>query len=39
VIVTGKGCEPWLCIAYNKKIPWDDRKTVKEEFQKLNLVP
>ena len=37
VVVTGKGCEPWICVAGGKKIPWDDRKIVKEEFKKLNL--
>lgn len=35
VIITGKGCEPWMCLANDKKIPWDDRKVVKEEFQKI----
>jgi len=35
VVVTGKGCEPWIVEADNKKIPWDDRKIVKEEFAKL----
>ena len=34
-VITGKGCEPWICVAKGKKIPWDDRKVVKEEFQKL----
>jgi len=24
-------------VAKGKKIPWDDRKIVKEEFKKLNL--
>ena len=37
VVITGKGCEPWICIANGKKIPWDDRQVAKEEFQKLNL--
>jgi len=37
VVITGKGCEPWICVAKSKKIPWDDREIVKEEFQKLNL--
>ena len=37
VIITGKGCEPWMCVAKGKKIPWDDRKIVQEEFDKLNL--
>ncbi|MCP6718403.1 MAG: UDP-N-acetylmuramoyl-L-alanyl-D-glutamate--2,6-diaminopimelate ligase [Patescibacteria group bacterium] len=36
VIITGKGCEPWICIEKGKKIPWDDRKIVKQEFEKLN---
>ncbi len=35
VIITGKGCEPWIVSAKGKKIPWDDRKVVKEEFNKL----
>jgi len=35
VVITGKGCEPWMCLAGGKKIPWDDRKIVKEEFDKL----
>ena len=35
VIITGKGCEPWLAVAGGRKIPWDDRRIVKEEFNKL----
>jgi len=34
VVITGKGCEPSICVK-DKKIPWDDRKVVKEEFEKL----
>ena len=34
VIITGKGCEPWMCVAGGKKIPWDDRQVVREEFEK-----
>ncbi len=34
VIITGKGCEPLMCLAGGKKIPWDDRQIVKEEFEK-----
>ena len=37
IIITGKGCEPWICVAGGKKIPWDDRKVAKEEFSRLNL--
>lgn len=36
VIITGKGCEPWLCVANGKKIPWDDRKIVREEMAILH---
>jgi len=35
VIITGKGCESWICIAKGRKIPWDDREVVKEEFKKI----
>jgi UDP-N-acetylmuramoyl-L-alanyl-D-glutamate--2,6-diaminopimelate ligase len=35
VIITGKGCEPWICEANGKKIPWDDRRIVKEEIENL----
>jgi UDP-N-acetylmuramoyl-L-alanyl-D-glutamate--2,6-diaminopimelate ligase len=34
VIITGKGCEPWMCLADDKKIPWDDRAVVREEATK-----
>jgi UDP-N-acetylmuramoyl-L-alanyl-D-glutamate--2,6-diaminopimelate ligase len=30
VIITGKGCEPWMCVKGGRKIPWDDREIVKE---------
>ena len=35
VVITGKGCEPWMCVEKGKKIPWDDREVVKEELNKL----
>ncbi|MDD5145404.1 MAG: UDP-N-acetylmuramoyl-L-alanyl-D-glutamate--2,6-diaminopimelate ligase [Candidatus Pacebacteria bacterium] len=37
VVITGKGCEPWLVEAHGKKIPWDDRKIVQEEFEKFGI--
>ena len=37
IIITGKGSEPWMCVAGGKKIPWDDREIVREEFKKLSL--
>ena len=36
VIITGKGCESWLCVDKGKKIAWDDRKIVKEEMKKIS---
>lgn len=36
VIITGKGCEPWLMGKNGSKIAWDDRKVVREELAKLN---
>lgn len=35
VIITGKGCEPWMCVRGGKKIPWDDRKIVREEYERM----
>ena len=35
VIITGKGCEPWICVENGKKIAWDDRKIVREEYNKI----
>jgi len=34
VIITGKGCEPWMCITNGKKIPWDDRQIAREALKK-----
>ncbi len=35
VIITGKGSEPWMCLANGKKVPWDDRKIVKDLLNNL----
>ncbi len=34
VVITGKGSEQAICIADNKKIPWDDREKVREFLRK-----
>ncbi len=34
VIITGKGSEPWMCVANGKKIPWDDRRIAKEAMDR-----
>ncbi|OGI15415.1 MAG: hypothetical protein A2Z52_01630 [Candidatus Moranbacteria bacterium RBG_19FT_COMBO_42_6] len=33
VLVTGKGSEQAICVANGKKIPWDDRKVIREVLQ------
>jgi UDP-N-acetylmuramoyl-L-alanyl-D-glutamate--2,6-diaminopimelate ligase len=35
IIITGKGCEPWICWEGGRKEAWDDRRIVKEEFEKI----
>jgi UDP-N-acetylmuramoyl-L-alanyl-D-glutamate--2,6-diaminopimelate ligase len=35
VIITGKGSETLMCVAGGKKIPWDDRQVVSQEWQKI----
>jgi len=35
IVITGKGCEPWIVEARGKKQPWDDRTVVREAFQKI----
>jgi UDP-N-acetylmuramoyl-L-alanyl-D-glutamate--2,6-diaminopimelate ligase len=37
VIITGKGSEPWMCIADGKKVPWSDKNIVLEEQTKKYL--
>ncbi len=33
VLITGKGAEQAICVAHGKKIPWDDRKAVRDILQ------
>lgn len=35
VLITGKGAEQYICLANGKKIPWDDRRIVREELSKV----
>lgn len=35
VLITGKGCEDSMCLAGGKKISWNDKTTVLEEFAKI----
>ncbi|MGM0439032.1 MAG: Mur ligase family protein [Patescibacteria group bacterium] len=36
VVITGKGSESWIQVKNGKKIPWDDREVVKEEYEKIS---
>lgn len=33
VVITGKGSEPWMCVANGKKIPWSDKKIAKDAIK------
>ena len=35
VLITGKGCEQAICGSMGVKIPWDDRKVVREELKRM----
>lgn len=30
VVLTGKGCEPWICLSNGRKMPWDEVQAAKE---------
>ncbi len=34
VVITGKGSESWIQVKNGKKIAWDDREVVREEYKK-----
>ncbi|MDD4531267.1 MAG: UDP-N-acetylmuramoyl-L-alanyl-D-glutamate--2,6-diaminopimelate ligase [Candidatus Pacebacteria bacterium] len=36
VVITGKGCEPWICWEDGRKEAWDDRRIVREEIGKIS---
>jgi len=36
VVVSGKGSEDAIAVAGGKKIPWDERRVIEEEFAKLD---
>ncbi|MFH1584779.1 MAG: UDP-N-acetylmuramoyl-L-alanyl-D-glutamate--2,6-diaminopimelate ligase [Patescibacteria group bacterium] len=39
IIITGKGSEDSIASARGKKIPWDDREVVREEFSRISMEP
>lgn len=30
VLITGKGCETWICVANDQKVPWNEREAAEE---------
>jgi UDP-N-acetylmuramoyl-L-alanyl-D-glutamate--2,6-diaminopimelate ligase len=32
IVITGKGCEPWMAISKGKKIPWSDKEVIKKHY-------
>jgi len=36
VVLTGKGSECWMCLKRGKKIPWNEKKVVQEEYRKIS---
>ena len=37
VVITGKGCEPWMVIEGGKKVPWDDRAVAREALERIRV--
>ena len=35
VLITGKGTDPYIMVANNKKIPWSDENVAREELEKI----
>lgn len=39
VIITGKGAEQWIMGPKNTRVPWDDRRVVEQELEKIPPAP
>lgn len=37
VLITGKGAEQYICVANDRKIPWDDRQVLREELENMGF--
>ncbi|MSR84933.1 hypothetical protein EXS71_00625 [Candidatus Uhrbacteria bacterium] len=35
VLLTGKGCEPWMCVANGKKIAWNEHEVAFQAIQQV----
>lgn len=38
VAITGKGSEPWMCVANGKKVPWSDKEIAKGILSKKTRI-
>ena len=38
VLMTGKGNEPWICVANGKKLPWNEAEIAREAIQRAHQV-
>ncbi len=36
VVITGKGSEPWMCLAGGEKMPWNEKEVVLQELEKIH---
>ena len=35
VLLTGKGCEPWICVAGGQKLAWDERVAAEQGIREV----
>jgi UDP-N-acetylmuramoyl-L-alanyl-D-glutamate--2,6-diaminopimelate ligase len=35
ILLTGKGCEPWICLDHGRKMPWDEADVAREAIKKM----
>lgn len=35
VVLTGKGCEPWICLDHGRKVPWDEAAVARESIRSV----
>ncbi len=35
IVLTGKGCEPWICVANGNKLPWDEIETARQAIESV----
>lgn len=38
VVMTGKGCETWMCVAGGKKLPWNEQEAAEQAIREVLAV-